>query len=60
MPKRTSLDDAKWVEIAYDLGDVVRDKLEGCRATAAKAGRRQRSYTKLMIDEILLCAQEVV
>ena len=50
MPKRTSLNDAKQVEIAHDLDDVVRDKREDCRATAAKARRGQRSHTIRMID----------
>ncbi len=52
MPKRTSLEDAKQVETADDLDDVVKDKREGWRATAAKARRRQRRYTKRMTDEI--------
>ena len=60
MPRRTSLNDAKRVEIAHDLDEVVRDKREGCRATAAKARRRQPSYTKRITDEIVLRAQEVV
>lgn len=57
MPKRTSLHDAKWVETADDLDDVVQDKREGWRATAAKARRRQRRYTKRMTDEIARLAQ---
>ncbi len=58
MPKRTSLHDAKWVETADDLDDVVQDKREGWRATAAKARRRQRRYTKRMTDEIARLAQD--
>ena len=46
MPKRTSLNDAKRVEIADDLDFVVRDKREGWGA-AASVG-----YTKRMTDEI--------
>ena len=58
MPKRTSLQDARWVETADDLVDVVQDKREGWRATAAKARRRQRRYTKRMPDEIARLAQD--
>ena len=36
MPRRTSLNDAKRVEIAHDLDDMVRHKLEDCRATAER------------------------
>ena len=57
MPKRMSLNDAKRVEIADDLDDVVCDKLEGWRATAAKARRRQRRYMKRNSDEIARLAQ---
>ena len=46
MPKRRSLNDSEWVEIAHDLDQVVRDKREGWRA-AASVG-----YTKGMTDEI--------
>ncbi|MEM8869629.1 MAG: hypothetical protein AAGB10_19210 [Pseudomonadota bacterium] len=60
MPKRTSLKDAKRVETADDLDDVVQDKREGWRATAAKARRRQRRYTKRMTNEIARLAQEGV
>ena len=60
MFKRTSLKDAKRVETAHDLVDVVRVKREGCRITAAKARRRQRSYMIRMTDEIVLRAQDVV
>lgn len=58
MPKRTSLQDAKWVVFAEDLDDVVQDKREGWRATAAKARRRQRRYTKRMTDEIARLAHD--
>ncbi len=60
MPKRRSLNDAKHVEIAHDLDDVVWDKREGCRTIAAKARRRQRSYTRRMTDETVLRAQDIV
>ncbi|MEM6889759.1 MAG: hypothetical protein AAGD43_18315 [Pseudomonadota bacterium] len=58
MPKRTSLKDAARVENADDLDDVVRDKREGWRATAAKARRRQRRYSKQMTNEIARLAQD--
>ena len=60
MPKRTSLNGAQRVEIADDLDDLVRDKREGCRTTAAKARCRQSSNTKRITDEIVLRAKEVV
>ena len=60
MPKRTSLHDAKRVETADDMDDVVQDKREGWRATAAKARRRQRRYSKRMTNEIALLAQDGV
>ena len=57
MPKRTSLNDAKRVAIADDLDDLVRDKRESSRATAAKARRRQCRYMKPNSDEIARLAQ---
>jgi hypothetical protein len=60
MFKRTSLKDAKRVEIAYDLVDVFRATRAGCRVTAAKARRQQRSYMIRLTDEIVLRAQDVV
>ena len=58
MPKRTSLKDAKRIERADDVDDYVQDKRESWRATAAKARRRQRRYSKRMIDEITRLAQD--
>ena len=58
MPKRTSLKDAKRIERADDLDEYVQDKREGWRATAAKVRRRQRRYSKRMIDEIARLAQD--
>ena len=57
MPKRTSLNDAKRVAIAGDLDDLVRDKPESSRATAAQARRRQCRYMKRNSDEISHLAQ---
>lgn len=58
MPKRTSLKDAKRIENADELDDYVQDKREGWRATAAKARRRQRRYSKRMTDEMARLAQD--
>jgi hypothetical protein len=58
MPRRTSLEDAKRVERADDLDEVVEDKRKGWRATPAKARRRQRRYTKRMTDEIARLARD--
>ena len=52
MPKRTSPDDARFIETADDLDDVVTDKREGWRATPAKARRRQRRYQRKLLQEI--------
>ncbi|MCH2165685.1 MAG: hypothetical protein MK098_13675 [Marinovum sp.] len=58
MPKRTNLDDAKNVEHVDDLGEVVQDKRQEWRATAAKARRRQRRYTKRMTEELARLARD--
>ena len=59
MVKRTSPDrDAKRVETADDLDDVVTDKREGWRANPAKARRRQRRYKKRLTDELGRIAQQ--
>ncbi|MEM1301733.1 MAG: hypothetical protein AAGH17_04050 [Pseudomonadota bacterium] len=52
MPKRTSPKDARFVETADDLDDVVTDKRAGWRANPAKARRRQRRYKKKLTTEI--------
>lgn len=57
MPRRTSPNDARFVETADDLDDIVTDKREGWRANAAKARRRQRRYKKKLIHEIERMAQ---
>lgn len=58
MPKRTSPKDARRVEVADDLDDIVTDKREGWRATAAKARRRQRRYAKQLTHELTRIAQD--
>ena len=53
MPKRTYPRDAERLETADDIEDVVADKREGWRATAAKGRRRQRRYKKLLTRQIM-------
>jgi hypothetical protein len=53
MPRRTSLYDAKEVEVADDLEDIVRDKRVGWRANPAKARRRQRRYKKRLTQALV-------
>lgn len=56
--KRTSPKDARRVETADDLEEVVSDKREGWRASPAKARRRQRRYKKRLIQEVARWADE--
>ncbi|WP_147127321.1 hypothetical protein [Shimia ponticola] len=58
MPKRTSPKDARFVETADDLDEVVTDKRAGWRANPAKARRRQRRYKKKLVDEITSLARD--
>jgi hypothetical protein len=58
MPKRTSLKDAKRIENASDIEDIVSDKRQGWRANAATARRRQRRYKKRLVDELVNLTQE--
>lgn len=58
MPRRTSPRDADRVEHVNDLDDVVQDKRAGWRASAAKARRRQRRYTKHVTDELARLAHK--
>lgn len=53
MALRTSLKDAKNVEVADDIDDFVSDKRADWRATAAKGLRRQRRYKKRLTQELL-------
>jgi hypothetical protein len=57
MSKRTSPKDAANVNFANDIDDIVVDKRNQWRASAAKARRRQRRYKRLITQEILLDAQ---
>jgi hypothetical protein len=52
MALRTSLKDAKNVEVADDIDDFVSDKRADWRATAAKGLRRQRRYKKRLTQGI--------
>lgn len=52
MSKRTSPRDAKSVDFAEDVDEVVNDKRAGWRANPAKARRRQRRYKKQITIEI--------
>ncbi|MEL6609722.1 MAG: hypothetical protein AAFO93_12500 [Pseudomonadota bacterium] len=58
MPRRTSPKDARRVETADDLDEVVSDKRAGWRANPAKARRRQRRYKKKLTDEIAQLARD--
>lgn len=58
MPKRTSLKDAKRIDDASDIEDVVSDKRQGWRANAATARRRQRRYKKRIVSELVNITQE--
>ncbi|MCF6443629.1 hypothetical protein [Nereida sp. MMG025] len=53
MPRRTYEGDAKHVEHAEDLEEMVSDKRAGWRANAAKGRRRQRRYKKRLTKELL-------
>lgn len=58
MPRRTSLKDAKRVNDASDLEDIVSDKRQGWRANAATARRRQRRYKKRLVGALANITQE--
>jgi hypothetical protein len=53
MPRRTYEGDAREIESADDLDELVVDKRAGWRANAAKARRRQRRYKKRLTGELL-------
>jgi hypothetical protein len=52
MTRRTYESDGLNVEMAYDVDELVSDKRQGWRASAAKARRRQRRYKKRLTSEI--------
>lgn len=58
MPKRTSLRDAKCID-ASDIDNVVSDKRQGWRASAATGRRRQRRYKKRLVGELVNITQEL-
>jgi hypothetical protein len=51
--RRTYEADARRIETADDLDDLVKDKRAGRRASAARARRRQRRYKKRLTNELL-------
>jgi hypothetical protein len=58
MSKRTSPKDANRIDDASDVEDVVSDKRQGWRASAATARRRQRRYKKRLVGELIHIMQE--
>ena len=53
MARRTYEGDAKHIEAADDLDELVKDKRAGWRANPAKARRRQRRYKNRLTAELL-------
>jgi len=52
MARRTYESDGLIIKTAEDVDELVLDKRQGWRATAAKARRRQRRYKKRLTNEI--------
>ena len=52
MARRTYESDGLNVETADDVDNLVSDKRQGWRSSAAKARRRQRRYKKRLTNEI--------
>jgi len=52
MARRTYESDGLIIKTAEDVDELVLDKRQGWRATAAKARRRQRRYKKRLANEI--------
>ena len=52
MARRTYESDGLIIKTAEDVDELVSDKRQGWRATAAKARRRQRRYKKRLTNEI--------
>lgn len=59
MTKRTTPSDAEGVSVADDMQRIVKDKREGWRASSTKARRRQRRYTKLLVEHLMRTGGEV-
>jgi len=57
MPRRTSPKDANRISDAKDIEDVVSDKRQGWRASAATARRRQRRYKRRLVGELVNITQ---
>ena len=54
MPLRTYEKNAKVVEEARDLDEIVIDKRTRWRANSAKANQRQRRYKKRLTKQLLI------
>ena len=52
MARRTYESDGLIIKTAEDVDELVLDKRQGWRATAAKARRRQHRYKKRLTNEI--------
>ena len=53
MTRRTYEADAKDIQTADNLYDIVHDKCEGWRAYSSKATRRQRRHKKRLTNKLL-------
>ena len=53
MPRRTYEKDARFIEVADDLDEIVKDKRESWRANSSKASQRQRRYKKRLTKQLL-------
>tara|TARA_B110000027_G_scaffold35841_1_gene39687 strand:+ start:525 stop:707 length:183 start_codon:yes stop_codon:yes gene_type:complete len=53
MPRRTYEKDARFIEVADDLDEIVKDKRESWRANSSKANQRQRRYKKRLTKQLL-------
>ena len=54
MSLRTYEKNAKNIEIASDVDEIVKDKRKNWRANPAKASQRQRRYKKRLIKQLLI------
>mgnify|MGYP001433779581 FL=1 len=54
MSLRTYEKNAKNIEIASDVDEIVKDKRKNWRANSTKASQRQRRYKKRLIKQLLI------
>ena len=54
MSLRTYEKNAKNIEIASDVDEIVKDKRKNWGANSAKASQRQRRYKKRLIKQLLI------